>query len=200
MSLDSPISPSNLNIINNIKPKNHNITDFSNLGKTNNKLTTGSSILNFSKNLSTVRSYLYSSNLSPTTQNSNTLINQEKPIYSLLLTKIRPNKNKYLNNIVAKQEYSYTVGVFDNDIVNSKYTRNLTLNLHTLSKLNNIKNYPVLFDFNINNNLQISKQQRWLVRNSLLSESIINNSFLITQAKKLLGLGLLDSNFTNKTL
>jgi hypothetical protein len=59
---------------------------------------------------------------------------------------------------------------------------------------------PTTFNFNIENNLSIAKQQRWLVRNSLLTESIIPNSFLITQSKKLIGSGVLDKDFTNKTL
>ena len=39
-----------------------------------------------------------------------------------------------------------------------------------------------------------------MVKNSLLTESIINNSFLITQGKKLIGSGALDNNYSNKTL
>jgi hypothetical protein len=46
----------------------------------------------------------------------------------------------------------------------------------------------------------MAKQQRWLTRNSLLSESVIPNSFLITQAKKLIGQSTLNKDFTSKTL
>jgi hypothetical protein len=50
------------------------------------------------------------------------------------------------------------------------------------------------------NNLNVSKEQRWLTKNSLLSESIIHNSFLISQSKKLIGSGFLDKDFSTKTL
>jgi hypothetical protein len=74
----------------------------------------------------------------------------------------------------------------------------LSLNdVHRVLKKNK---YPNLFSFNLENNLNIAKQQRWFAKNSLLSESIIPNSFLVTQVKKLIGTGLLDSDFTNKTL
>jgi hypothetical protein len=46
----------------------------------------------------------------------------------------------------------------------------------------------------------MAKQQRWLTKNSLLNESIMPNSFLVTQSKKLIGLGFLDKDFTDKTL
>jgi hypothetical protein len=158
MSLDST-STKNRNIGKNIKTKHYTITDFSNLGKTTNNLNT-TSILKFSKNLSTVHTSLYLSNLHPVIKNSEVLNKPDTLTYSLATNKLQFNKNKLLNTVISKQEYSYTVGLFDNDISNSKYTRNLSLNLRTLSKLNNIKKYPTLFDFNIDNNLQISKQQR----------------------------------------
>jgi hypothetical protein len=69
--------------------------------------------------------------------------------------------------------------------------------IHMILKKNK---YPNLFSFNLEDNLNTAKQQRWFAKNSLLSEAIIPNSFLITQAKKLIGTGLLDSEFTNKTL
>jgi hypothetical protein len=69
--------------------------------------------------------------------------------------------------------------------------------LYKVSKLNK---YPKFFNFNLENNLNVAKQQRWLVKNSLLTESIIPNSFLITQSKKLLGTGLVNKDFSNSTL
>jgi hypothetical protein len=104
------------------------------------------------------------------------------------------------NTFITNTESVYTSGLFDKDIILSRRNRNLNLDLSMLYKLSLGQNYPSLFDFNLENNLQISKQQRWLVRNSLLTESITNNSFLITQAKKLIGVSLFDKNFTGKTL
>jgi hypothetical protein len=46
----------------------------------------------------------------------------------------------------------------------------------------------------------MSKEQRWLVKNSLISEAVVNNSFLITQAKKLIGSGTLNKDYTSNTL
>jgi hypothetical protein len=56
------------------------------------------------------------------------------------------------------------------------------------------------FNYNIETNLNIAKQQRWLAKNSLLSESVTSNSFLITQAKKLIGSNVLDKDFSSNTL
>lgn len=86
------------------------------------------------------------------------------------------------------------------NLKNNFQNRNLKISLTTLNKIYNLSNYPLFFNFNIDSNLKISKQQRWLARNSLLTESIISNSFLTTQAKKLIGLNTLNSSYTNKTL
>lgn len=105
------------------------------------------------------------------------------------------------NSTVTAQEASYVYGTLrSNTVVGNNYVKNLRLNLHSLYRLYSNKNYPLFFDFNTEKNLNNAKQQRWLVRNSLLTESIINNSFLITQAKKIIGLGTLGKDFTNKTL
>jgi hypothetical protein len=61
-------------------------------------------------------------------------------------------------------------------------------------------NYPSHFNFNLKTNLTLAQQQRWLAKNSLLTESITHNSFLITQAKKLIGSGTLDKDSSNKSL
>ena len=109
------------------------------------------------------------------------------------------------------------------DSISSKFRTKLTVTEQEskylgLSNLNNFKvhnkvfslnennnffrtiNYPNNFNFNLQNNLNVSKQQRWLAKNSLLTESIMSNSFLITQSKKLIGLGFLDKDFASKTL
>jgi hypothetical protein len=77
---------------------------------------------------------------------------------------------------------------------------NLKTSLLDINKVYKTINNPNFLYFNIENNINMSKQQRWLSKNSLLSESITQNSFLITQSKKLLGSGVLDKNFSSKNL
>jgi hypothetical protein len=106
------------------------------------------------------------------------------------------NTSSDLNQTTTYNESKY---LNVNDVVNFKI-KNTTINLSELSKIRNTQNYPLFFNFNLESNLNLSKQQRWLTKNSLLTESITNNSFLITQAKKLIGSGILDKDFTSKTL
>jgi len=114
--------------------------------------------------------------------------------------KLRDSLHSDMFKGITFSESSYVYGFFDDNISKTTRTRNLSLNLKTLHNLSKQHNYPSLFDFNIENNLNIAKQQRWLVRNSLISESIINNSFLVTQAKKIIGLGTLNKEYTSKSL
>jgi hypothetical protein len=118
-----------------------------------------------------------------------------------LRTKLNTNNLKsYTPNNITLSESRYVYGTFDNDINSANKNRTLSLSLDKLNRFLSKPKNPSNFDFNIENNLNISKQQRWLVKNSLLSESILNNSFLITQSKKLIGLGTLDKDYTSKTL
>jgi hypothetical protein len=86
------------------------------------------------------------------------------------------------------------------NIKNSRKVRNIQVRLSELHGIQKTKNYPSLFNFNLATNLELAKQSMWLSKNSLLSESIMPNSFLITQSKKLLGSGFLDKNISDKTL
>jgi hypothetical protein len=88
---------------------------------------------------------------------------------------------------------------FINISLNSKSHTTRT-NLNSIYRISMLHKNLTFFNFNLENNINISKQQRWLVKNSLLSESIVPNSFLITQVKKLLGSGIFDKDFGNKTL
>ena len=151
----------------------------------------------FSKTLSKLEcklSLLKSSYLSYKNQPDCTLYN------STLQTKTSDKYIGYKPNYTST-ESSYVHGTFPNNPTKTNNSnKSLRLNLHSLYKLYGNSSYPTFFDFNVEKNLNNAKQQRWLVRNSLLSESIINNSFLITQAKKIIGLGSLSKDFTNKTL
>jgi hypothetical protein len=71
--------------------------------------------------------------------------------------------------------------------------KSLTFDLNTIHNLNTHKNFPVLLNFNLYSNLSNAKQDRWLLRNSLLSNSGIIDSNSYTQAKKLIGYSSLDS-------
>jgi hypothetical protein len=125
-------------------------------------------------------------------RNSNTLS------YTTLITK---NFNPELSNrgrstSITSSEALYT---FPLNINNFKI-HNLSTTLNNVNILNKTKNHPHTFNFNLKSNLDVSNQQRWLTKNSLLTESITNNSFLITQAKKLIGTGLLNKDFSNQNL
>jgi hypothetical protein len=104
--------------------------------------------------------------------------------------------NPIFNNNITLEESTY-LNINTN---NNFKIKNTTINLSDLNKIRHAKNYPLFFNFNLESNLNLSKQQRWLTKNSLLTESLINNSFLITQAKNLIGSGLLDKDFSSKTL
>jgi hypothetical protein len=159
-------------------------------------------LVKFSKILSTVNTHILGLGNDLRTTSSHRNWNLSSTFDSnatICLKKLKPSTVQY-NTFITNTESAYTSGLFDKDILLSRRNRNLNLDLSMLYKLSLGKNHPSLFDFNLESNLQISKQQRWLVRNSLLTESITNNSFLITQAKKLIGVSLFDKNFTGKTL
>jgi hypothetical protein len=79
-------------------------------------------------------------------------------------------------------------------------TKNINLNLNLLYKFYTHNYFPIVFNFNLENNNINSKQSRWLVRNSLLGDSFITNSFLFTQSKKLIGLSTFGKEFSKDTL
>lgn len=69
--------------------------------------------------------------------------------------------------------------------------------------LNEVSSYNValsLTGLNTQESLKTSKEDRWLLRNSLLSESIIINSNSFTQSKKLLGVNFLSSDNASKNV
>ena len=156
------------------------------------------SMLDFSKILNYVKSN--------TTNFSNTIpgITNYKvtPVINLSLYKVNTTtQTKSLTRnirLITSTEARYSFNDFLLPYINSH--KNITINLNTLSTISKqLKNYNS-FDFNIEKNLQSAKQDRWLIRNSLLSESIINNTFSITQAKKIIGLGTLDKDLSSKSL
>jgi len=122
-----------------------------------------------------------------------------------------PNYNFYLNTLHSKfnpntynptSTFTSSESFYKNSLTSLLDTKiiNTRTNLNDIFKIYKTINNSNLLYFSIENNLNMSKQQRWLVKNSLLSELLAQNSFLFTQSKKLIGLSSLDKNFTSKNL
>ena len=69
-----------------------------------------------------------------------------------------------------------------------------------LQNLNNQRFGIILNNLNIYNNLTQSKQDRWLLKNSLLSNSSTVDLNAFTQTKKLLGMNLFESSNTSRNI
>jgi hypothetical protein len=152
-------------------------------------------LTNVSKTLSQLRKDLLVLN----NPNLKDLYRTEPSLYNLsLYTTLKPIhiRDIYSNFSITNSESAYTGRT---NSLNYK-TRNTSITLNYLNNLYKVHHSPTVFNFNIKSNLDIANQQRWLTRNSLLTESIVHNSFIFTQAKKLIGTGLLNKDFTNQTL
>jgi hypothetical protein len=86
------------------------------------------------------------------------------------------------------------------DLQHLTYAKSYTLNLNTVQQLNDFTHISSLSNFNVYSNLSQAKQDRWLLRNSLLSNSSIVDANSYTQAKKVLGSTSLDSNSTSTNI
>lgn len=75
-----------------------------------------------------------------------------------------------------------------------------TLDLNTMQRVGFFHNTATLSNFNIYTNLGQSKQDRWLLRNSLLANSSSVDANAYTQTKKLLGTTALDANSTSTNI
>lgn len=146
------------------------------------------------KNISLETYYNINKNLNNSSKINSTLLITNSINYNTLKLKI---KDKYGSKItITDSEAFYT----NMNLLSNLKIKNTKTNINDLLKISKSLNNFTFFNFNIKNNLNIAEQQRWLARNSLLSESIIPNSFLITQSKKLIGSGILDKDFSNKSL
>jgi hypothetical protein len=74
------------------------------------------------------------------------------------------------------------------------------LNLKNIQNRNNLRKSLTYADFNLLTNINSGKEQRWLVKNSILTEFLTKNTNMFTQSKKLLGLANYDNNFSNKNI
>jgi hypothetical protein len=152
-------------------------------------------ILQLSKILNIVNKNLFFTNFSlNTTDATGHIISSNGLLKSTL--KYRSSNTFSNKNTLTLSESFYTGMASTTDF----RIHNIQLSLNDIHRILKKNKYPNLFLFNLENNLNMAKQQRWFAKNSLLSESIIPNSFLVTQVKKLIGTGLLDNDFTNKTL
>jgi hypothetical protein len=122
----------------------------------NTKVTTP--LLNFSKNLSLLEVYL--SNLTGFNKISNNknwvnqLGNNIIPLY---------NTKPYLNNLHHLNRYvtnSETVYISNNNIILNNSKKNEIITLNDIYKFNKNFSTQQIFDFNIENNLSLAKQQR----------------------------------------
>lgn len=75
-----------------------------------------------------------------------------------------------------------------------------TINNNILQTLNNQQFGIILNNLNIYTNLNQAKQDRWLLKNSLLSNSSVVDLNAFTQTKKLIGMNLFESTNTSRNI
>jgi hypothetical protein len=92
-------------------------------------------------------------------------------------------------------EYSYTATPQQSMFIQQFDTESANLN-----KISTYNTALAVTNLNTQDALRNAKQDRWLVRNSLLSENLILNSNAFTQAKKLLGVNFLNSDAASKNV
>jgi hypothetical protein len=157
------------------------------------------SIVTLSKSLSIVHSSLSSINDSGwVCRDTNNLVRSDNTLLSTLRLSPKYKAFSQANTGFSLSEgEAFYLGTSRNYNFNVK---NLKVSLSELRSMQKLNSFPLHFNFNINSNMLNAQQQRWLAKNSLLSESIVNNSFLITQAKKLIGSNSFNQELSTKTL
>lgn len=103
------------------------------------------------------------------------------------------NKPQTLN--FSNIEYAYTVTP-----TNMTFMHQFDTESSNLNKINTYNTALAVTNLNTQDALKSAKQDRWLVRNSLLSENLILNSNAFTQSKKLLGINFLSSDAASKNV
>ena len=115
---------------------------------------------------------------------------------------------KELNSYIYNYELENNASLhWSNYFTPTAYTMSLlsgpqfyTINLNSLQNLNNTKFSSVLNNLNVYSNLNQSKQDRWFMKNSILSNSSTVDLNAFTQAKKLVSVNLLDSSNTSSNI
>ena len=151
---------------------------------------------NFSKQLNNLKSKIYTINYLLPQKKDNKTTNFTLPIINIKTTH---TDNTVFNRLQIGTESKYIISLLNTSGI-SNYSKNININLNYLQRFYLLNNLPATFNFNIGNNITSSKQSRWLTHNSLLSNSFLGNTFLFTQAKKLLGLGLFNKEFSKDSL
>ena len=103
------------------------------------------------------------------------------------------NYDKFLE--LSALEYSYTASPKQTFIIHQ-----LDIESSNLNKISSYNTALSLTGLNTQEALKASKEDRWLLRNSLLSENLIINSNAFTQSKKLLGVNFLNSDVASKNV
>ena len=103
------------------------------------------------------------------------------------------NKPKLLT--MSTIEYGYTATPNHTAFIQQFDTGSADIN-----KISTYNTALAVTNLNTQDALRSAKQDRWLVRNSLLSENLILNSNAFTQSKKLLGVNFLNSDAASKNV
>ena len=114
--------------------------------------------------------------------------------YSIFSKKNPFHDRSSLINSVSRIESNYVSVLSKSNFVNT------SVNLNYLNKLQLDNNVIMFSSLNIYKNLENLKQERWLMKNSLLSEKLVINSNSFTQAKKILGLNVFNTNVSFKNI
>ena len=142
-------------------------------------------------NLLTIQnSLLYLKNL-PVINHGVDITNPKVPFFWRLISQ---NTIEVTQDTITLSEVKYGVDINTNRIINNH------LNLKSIHLYTNTHESLLQFDFNLINNINIGKEQRWLVKNSNLTEFLTKNNNSLTQSKKLIGQSYYSPNFINKNL
>jgi hypothetical protein len=100
------------------------------------------------------------------------------------------------SNYTVAKPINLEYNEFDYAITNTGTDLRLTLNPYLTSKIQ--KNIQLLpNNLNIINQLSLAKQDRWFLKNSILSDSLIKSTANFTSSKKLITSEILTSNPSN---
>jgi len=132
---------------------------------------------------------------------SNTNLNSTEALYSnLSVDNYLCHQTSYSSTIpkllaVSNIEHGYTATPQQSMFIQQFDTESANLN-----KISTYNTALAITNLNTQDALRNAKQDRWLVRNSILSENLILNSNAFTQAKKLLGVNFLNSDTASKNV
>lgn len=126
-----------------------------------------------------------------TRTSTNLFLNKQHPLFFIKSSYSHTNAN---NNTVTRSESFYSTNLNPTKIFN------LPSNLKNIQNHTGYHKSLTYFDFNLLNNLNLGKEQRWLTKNSILTEFLNKNTNAFTQSKKLLGLSHYNNALTNKNL